>query len=582
MMATSWSRVNPQRTPPRIDGLLLVAIWLFGCLGPAQAQEPFKPGDEPTRLINKLLAFQWKANRLEPSARTTDHEFLRRASLDIIGRIPTVEEVLAFEKDQGIDKRAQLIDRLLASDEYARYWATLWTHWLMDLAHPPTYRVLEHSLSKDGKTTWLINRADDRVHREQLKQWLEEDVFSPKNGISYKEMVHRLLTASGRTNEHGAVNFILAHVGEPINDEKHGEDGQFDMVPITVKTLRLFLGYRWDVLAYDDLPNRELAQSQFWGVNAFFRQVERVGQPQPAIGNIGARPLTLQDNAQFNKNGIVYYAKPNGVTLPIRAQFLDGKRIPRDSKLSRREHLAMFLTSHEQFPKANVNRMWGYLFGHGLNSSAAADDFGKHNPLVHPELLAQLANDFARQGAYEPRNLIRWICNSDAYQLKCYGNATNEKVSADRYFSRMLLKPMNLDQLFESLMTATGNGSKETRIRRSATWYRCIKNIYGNEPDNEGRLRSKLHWILMMINGAELNEAVHNPKSRIAEAMRNKDPRAIIDELFLTVLNRHASEAEYRKLTDKMKMRVREQDPSDPWRDLFWALLNSNEFILNH
>src|SRR5262249_19107056 len=156
-----------------------------------------------------------KVEGLTPSARCDDYTFIRRVSLDIIGRIATPEEIDRFFKDPQATRRAQLIDRLLKSEDYARNWATIWNGWLMTRSAHPTYA-------------------------EQMHLWLEEH-FDREN-CAWDKMVVELLTATGKTTENAAVNFILAHLGEPTPPNDIGREGQFNMVPITSRATRLFLG----------------------------------------------------------------------------------------------------------------------------------------------------------------------------------------------------------------------------------------------------------------------------------------------------------------------------------------------------
>ena len=161
----------------------------------------------------------------------------------------------------------------------------------------------------------------------------------------------------------------------------------------------------------------------------------------------------------------------------------------RPAPQTRREQLAKFPTEDEQFPKAYVNRIWGHLFGRGLNEQPTVDDFGDHNKIVHPELLDYLEAEFAaessayefnRYNAFDPQKLLYWLCTSEAYSLSSVANATNDKPEADLFFSRMLLKAMSPEQLFESLSTATEGHtqsySKEKRDRRDA-WMKHSSSI---------------------------------------------------------------------------------------------------------
>ena len=205
---------------------------------------------QATELINQQLAAKWKEQKLQPADKTSDAEFIRRASLDIMGRIPTIDELQTFEKDTTADKRAKLVDKLLASEEYSRYWAQLWSNWLLTSdIHP--------------------------VHRDEFRQWLAEEIA--KNG-SYQQFVRELLTASGKTNENPAVMFLLANVGNSLKDLT--KEGQFDMVPATRRSLRLFLGYRLNYDLPDEPGESDWSRKQFWGVNLFFRQTGKDWQPQ--------------------------------------------------------------------------------------------------------------------------------------------------------------------------------------------------------------------------------------------------------------------------------------------------------------
>ncbi|HEV3116199.1 MAG TPA: DUF1549 domain-containing protein [Gemmataceae bacterium] len=180
-----------------------------------------KTGDaDKVRLINKALAEKWRANKLTPSPRCNDFDFLRRASLDIIGRIATHKEIEQYLRDPESTRRARLIDRLLKSDEYARNWANMWTVWL---------------LTRVGANDQALG-----VYHEQMRNWLEKQFV--KENMSFKDLVSDLLTATGKTNENGAVNYFLAHLGEPIPRGEQEKEGKATMVPITARTTRVFLG----------------------------------------------------------------------------------------------------------------------------------------------------------------------------------------------------------------------------------------------------------------------------------------------------------------------------------------------------
>jgi hypothetical protein len=609
--------------------LAVVAAWAVAA-GPARADDPSKGPTPQAALINKQLADAWKANKVTPSRKATDAEFVRRATLDVIGRIATPEEVLFFLNDRRPSKRAELVHRLLYEDnfrlhadgrpagpkeegtdvrvfnyvqEYARHWADVWT-------------------------VWLMTRGGPDLYREQMRIWLQEQFA---RNVPHDKLVRTLLTAAGKTNgddDEPAVNFILAHLGEELRG-RAAEEGRFEAVPITSRTTRLFLGIQTQCVQCHDHPlNPEWKQSHFWGVNAFFRQVERKGTP-PNPNNPQRMqtptPLTLLDETTYNPNGIVFYERRNGQVLPTRPVFLDGKKPSPSGSLSRRQALADLVVGHDNFARAYVNRLWGHFFGRGLNEQPAVDDFGDHNPVVHKELLDELGKAF-HDYKYDSKQLIAWICASDAYSLSSVANPTNAKPEAEVFFSRMLIKAMSPEVLFESLMTAvqpeitleTRSARRQEEIKRlreksaeerkklKGQWLSRLVQNFGDDEGNEITFNGTVVQALLLMNGKELNdEILRTDRSAVALAVaRNKNnSRGIINDLFLIALNRYPTPQEVGLITRKAYT-IPTGQPGQPgksgkskpgvqevvgftgdvtfYQDLLWALLNSNEFFLNH
>jgi hypothetical protein len=278
------------------------------------------------------------------------------------------------------------------------------------------------------------------------------------------------------------------------------------------------------------------------------------------------------------------------VFLPSEPIFLDGRRIPAGGQLTRREMLANFVTSHKNFNQAAVNRMWGHLFGRGMNVKPAADDFGEHNEVVHPELLAKLGEAFAGTGAHDQRKLIKWMCSSEAYNLKSIANSSNIPSEAEPYFARMQLKMMSPEQLLESLITATKSGGdnadvKEAQRNLRNQWMAVLVRNFGDDEGNEVSYNGTILQALLMMNGRDLNAAIAtNGSGTVKEAMKFKTGKQTMDYLFLATLNRPATQKEYSQVVSRLPLaggRIKD-DGAGPLQDLFWALLNCNEFILNH
>jgi len=532
---------------------------------------------EIVKLINSKIEEGWRANKITPAPFVDDYEFLRRASLDIIGRIAKPEEIKEYMRQPAEKRRSWLIDHLLDSEDYPRHWANLWSNWL---------------LTRTGS----FGRG---MYKDQMAVWLE-DQFAQNR--PYSEIVQKVLTAKGKNTEsgNGAVNFILAHVGEMVPPADRGEYGQFEMVPLTSRITRLFLGTQVQCAQCHDHPfYGSLKQEHFWGVNAFLRQVTREGTP-PMIDSprMTPGPLTLVDNPEANPSGKVPFEKRNGVILKTRAVFLPagGEDSEKGQKLdmspgapSRREQMARFLIDHPNFPRAIVNRMWGNFFGRGFVNPV--DDFNDNNQPSNPELLTELGARFKHYD-YDQKKLIRWLCNSNAYNLSCVANRTNDKAEHEVLFSRMILKALSPEQLFESLMVATNAEAAENRQDKAKLrdqWLNRLIGGFGDDEGNEVNFNGTVVQALMMMNGEDINSAITRPnKGTVALAIaRGRTAAGIIHELYLASLNRPPTQREMTAIMTRLPLRVQFQvkdasNPSAKFEDVFWALLNSSEFILNH
>ena len=520
--------------------------------------------EQVVKSINQKLEASWKENKIVPSGFINDYEFIRRVSLDVVGRIASPEEITKYMRYPQTSRRSQIIEDLLASEDYPRHWANHFTNWF---------------LTRSG----IFGKGK---YHEEMAVWLE-DQFASNRG--YHELAKEVITASGENSENPAVNFILAHLGEPVPKDKQSQEGQFEMVPITSRITRLFLGIQMQCAQCHDHPfNNSITQKHFWGINAFLRQVERTGTPPPETGTrmMTLTKLGLKDNTSTNSDEIIFFEKRNGVILPTKPIFMEEKKLASGPAVAgRRDQLAAFIIDHENFPKSAVNRMWSVFFGKGFTSPI--DDFNEQNVPTNPELLEELSSSFKNYN-YDLKKLVRWICNSNAYNLTFVANKTNDKPEVEGLFSRMLLKSMSPEQLFESLMVSTkaeAAESKDAKKNLRTVWLNKLVSNFGDDEGNEVNFNGTVVQALLMMNGKDINEAIsRKEKGTVSMAMaRNKsNPNRIINELFLATLNRPARPAETLKISRGLAMRTKDKSPMDPYQDLFWALLNSNEFLLNH
>ncbi|MFO0956208.1 MAG: DUF1549 and DUF1553 domain-containing protein [Isosphaeraceae bacterium] len=536
----------------KIPGLARSTRWLgaltigFAMTLAARAAAP--AGETPGRLdyIDEMLRAGWEGAKIAPSKPADDAEFVRRAYLDFLGRIPTAQEASVFLENKDKDKRIKLVEYLLADPDYPKNFANQWTVILI------------------GR-----GRQEREVNRPALTSWLRRQFGENR---PWNEMARELITAKGSNKDNGATNFTLAHM----------ENGA---VPITSLTTRVFLGQQIQCTQCHDHPSNDWKQEQFWAINAFYKGVKR-----RTIKGVDASGKEVDDHTDLYDepaDGYAKFERRNGELRIAYPAYLDGRKISPSPDVVRRDELGKFITAEDniEFPQAFVNRMWFHFMGRGIVHPV--DDFGPHNPPSHPELLERLGADFAAYG-YDVKALIRWITSSQAYHLTSVATPQNEKDEA--LFSHMALKPMNPEQLFDSLLVATAahkTGSGDDMDRKRDQWLRQFVFTFGNDEGEENTsFQGTIPQALMMMNGELMNNAT-GPKAgtfiaqTIEEAQRQRrsPEQFALNRIYLAALSRLPSRDETARLS---KMSAGYPDTAMFLRDVFWALLNSNEFVLNH
>lgn len=511
--------------------------------------------DEIINFINTTLEKAWSDNGIEPSKPATEYEWLRRVYLDVVGRIPTVQEIDSYLRLPTTTRRKQTVQALLRSDDYADSWASIWTVWLITRTSPPG------------------------ISRSKLHEWLAEGFAVNK---PYHQMVKELITAQGKCDENGPVNFIAAWVGEPVPADYRSRDGHFDMVPLTSRITKVFLGTQIHCTQCHNHPFIDSRkQDQFWKFNAFLRQVKR--EPAVIQGNVKktiGRFYTVTEDPGVNSAGSVFYEQRNGLVLRVAAAYLNGERPEKLEPGKRREILADFLIQDPMFAKALVNRYWAHFFGRGF--CHPFDDFGEHNEVAHPELLDRLAQAFVQSG-YDLRRLITWITLSKPYALSSISNKTNRSQDAAPFFARMQLKAMSPEQLVDSIFIATGADKTpkkpEERRKQYEDWLREFTVRFGDDEGNEATFNGTIVQALMLLNGPRINEAVRPAQGNTTWNAARLGAIKGIDHVFLAALSRPPNAKERQTATLILKQ---SKAPEVAYQDILWALLNSNEFFLNH
>jgi len=534
-------------------------------------------------LIDAAIAQGWADQELAPSPPASDGEWCRRVYLDILGRIPTVTELRQYLSDRRRDKRVRLVDRLLSAEyhnEYVNHWTTVWSNLLI------------------GRTGGMDRRS--LTSREGMQEYLREAL---EYNRPYDQMMRELVTATGACrpedkNFNGAANFLA---------DKMEENG----VQATAKTAQIFLGMAVQCTQCHNHPFNEYQQNQFWELNAFFRQtrVRRIrldDQRQRFAGRVVDRDyrgetgdVEKADLFYELRNGQMKVAYPvfvDGTSL-VEIYEEQGKKVGVEdfgdsgklSDVNRREELAKLIAGSREFDQAIVNRMWGHFFGYGFTKPV--DDIGPHNTPSHPELLDQLGQSF-RRSKFDLKQLMRWIALSEAYGLSSRTTKKNEDddptLGARPMFSHFYLRQMEAEQLYESLLVATAADltveSDERRDEVRERWLRQFNNAFGTDDGGESTsFNGTIPQALALMNGPLVKRATGNQRGSmlawVAEHPKMNNAEKI-RYLYLAALSRRPTKPEV-ALSNEL-LAARDGNVGAALQDIWWALLNSNEFILVH
>jgi hypothetical protein len=406
------------------------------------------------------------------------------------------------------------------------------------------------------------------VDREALTRWLRQQFAADR---PWNEMVRELVAATGSNKENGAVNYVLAHL-------------EFGAVPLTSRTTRLFLGQQIQCTQCHDHPSNDWKQKDFWGINAFFKGIH--ADPIRKANDSGLEAYDHTELRDEPTEVYVTFDRRDGMVGTAYPTYLDGRRIPRGPNVIRRAELAGLIADpkNEALARAFVNRMWAHFLGRGLVHPV--DDFGPHNPPSHPQLLDQLSREFQQNG-YDIKKLCRWIMASRAYQLSSVRAKGGE--TEDALFTSMQLKPMSPEQLFDSLLTATSAhraGAGDENGRKRDAWLKQFLFAFANDEAEESTsFQGTIPQALMMMNGELMQEALSGkPGSYLCDVIEHGSHQAspagfMVESLYLAALSRRPSPKE---LAQAGELLDSFPDSLQVLQDLFWALLNSNEFILIH
>ena len=470
--------------------------------------------------IDELVASKWQRMKIAPSELCSDADFLRRVSLDLAGLPPSAEDVRTFLADTRPVrvKRDAVIEKLLASPEFIEHSANKWADLL---------QVNSKFLGKEGA----------RLFRE----WIRKEIEA---ATPYDQFVRKILTATGSNKENPAASYWkILH----------------DPVEAMENTTHLFLATRFNCNKCHDHPFERWTQDQYYHTSAFFSQVALVADPAGGGGKIAgtevekSRPLyeIISDKTE----GEVTHLRTNKIAAP---EFPYPAKA--ESSGTRREQLAAWMTSPDNryFATSYVNRLWGYLTGAGIIEPL--DDIRAGNPPTNPELLDYLTKEFISHG-FDVRHVMRIICQSRTYQLAI---ATNQWNADDKTnYSHALARRLPAEVLYDSVLKVVGTGPRLPGGLRAGQLPDSATDLPSGFLANLGRPAREsscecerssdlgLGSIMALLGGPAVSEAIGDPANDIAKlATAQPDDRKLVDELFVRVLSRPASEPEINKVME--------------------------------
>ena len=492
--------------------------------------------------IDDLVLEKLVALNMPPSAKSDDSEFLRRAFLDTIGLLPTVDEAKAFLSDTDPDKRSKLIEQLLARPEFVDYWAYQWSDVLL--------------------------LSGSRLRPEAIKsyyKWVRDRVAE---NTPWDEFARGVVLAKGSTIENGAANFYALH-----------QDPQ-DMV----ETLAMaFMGTSVQCAHCHDHPNEKWTNDDYYGMVSLFARVRGKGWGGDFRSGDGNRTIFLADRGEV--------LQPR-TARPQPPKPLDGEAISFDDPADRREHLAKWLTAPQNpyFAKAIVNRIWANYMGRGLVE--AVDDIRLTNPASNEKLLVRLAEELVHN-KYDLKSLMRTILQSETYQRS---HAVLKENEADqRFYAHSYPRRLKAEVLLDAISQAT---AVPTTFKDQPAGTRAIQladaNVASYFLDTFGRPERVLTCtcersdepsmtqVLHLTNGKTIQEKVEANEGRVTTFLTtNATPAEIIETAYLSALSRYPTDSEKQRLTPLLT-EAPDAEKRQVIEDLFWSLLTSKEFLFQH
>jgi hypothetical protein len=551
----------------------------------ASRREDSAPAERRT-FVDDFIFGKMERDGIPHAPLASDTEFLRRATLDLTGRLPAPQDVRDFVDDEDANKCNKLIDGLIDSEA----WVDKWAYFFMDLFR---------TNGKMGRGRYLFH------------YWIKENLRSDR---PYNDLVQQIVTASAKSNHVVAASNLIAR--EHVQGAPQPRDGDdLSMVhqldthdELSIIFYKAFLGMNLSCISCHD-GQGHLEKVNIWLSNKsreeFFRNAAFLGRTRYLMYWENGKPQSgeffIDDhNPGYDTQGysMIRVARRGGSNDP--AFLLTNEGLPPDEEP--RDALARILTSHPQFPRATVNMFWARLMGIGIVDPYDEFDLARQDPdnlpegwqlqPSHPKLLDALAKDFEDSG-YRLKHLMKTICRSSAYQVSARFPG-EWKESYTKYFARKFARRLTAEELHDSIVLAT---ERPAQLEQAGNLYGLAMQLAGPAGDRDtkhfmrifgqsdrqtpAKLASgSMQHPLVLMQSPVVNERVLAEKeSRVQRLLESypEDDLRVVEEMYLASLSRWPSEREKEvALAALAKGRV------SGAQDLQWALINSVEFFFNY
>jgi len=483
----------------------------------------------PVNYIDEAVYAKLRKLRIAPAGLCRDSAYLRRVYLDVLGILPDPDETRSFLADKDPDKRRRLVDELLERPEFPDVWAMQWAEWL---------RIEPRKLERKGMY----------VYTEYLRKAFRDQK-------PFDQLVREILTSKGGNFENPATNFFLT---------------ERDPKLIAENVSQVFLGIRIQCAQCHNHPFERWKMDDYYGFAAFFARLAQKRGEDPRERIVFPRGSGEVRNIRTGRNAV--------------PKFLGGAepKIPRYA--DRRVALAEWLTSPENpwFAKNVANRVFARFFGRGIVDPT--DDVRVSNPPSHPALHKELGEKLIEYG-YDIRKLIRDICASRTYQQAKHEGSVPASSFAGAQARRLTAEEL-LDSLSEVLGVPTKYaglplGARATEIRGGVTGNRFL-SLFGRPARTssctcERRGEPTLSQVLHLINGPTIESKLRNNNGRLAKLIAAKaSDESILEQLWLAAYCRFPTADESKRILAQVRG---QKNRRQAWEDVFWAALNSKEFL---